>query len=301
MSLIAPAWLSLAALGILVLILHVRRRRTFEVPSIQLWRLVDSGASPRRRIRLPSPSLLLWLQLLIVALTALALARPIFGPGPRFIHEIVVLDASGTMRTTDVAPSRFDAALAHVAAMAGPIRETGARVSVLLAGARPQLLAARLADPGGLNLKGLRAGDGEADWVAVIRLLSSLIRGDEPTRLTLITDGADRVRISAAFPGVVVEVQTVGGTAPPNAALQASLRAVDAPAGKWRVEGTVTFSPGFTGSTTVTALVQPDGSDGFLPWGSIDVAPPAGASAAPGGPTAARFALDLDLRVPAAR
>ncbi len=54
MSLIAPAWLSLAAFGILVLILHVRRRRTFEVPSIQLWRLMDSGALSRRRMRLPA-------------------------------------------------------------------------------------------------------------------------------------------------------------------------------------------------------------------------------------------------------
>src|SRR5579871_5436883 len=98
MSLIAPVWLSLAALGILVLLLHVRRRRTFEVPSIQLWRMIDGGAAPRRRMRLPSPSLLLALQLLIVALAALALARPIAGSGPRFVHEIVVLDGSGSMR-----------------------------------------------------------------------------------------------------------------------------------------------------------------------------------------------------------
>src|SRR2546425_9014372 len=94
MSLIAPVWLSLAAFAIVVLILHVRRRRTFEVPSIQLWRLIDSGALSRHPIRLPPPNLLLLLQLLIVALTALALARPLFGSGPRFAHEIVVLDGS---------------------------------------------------------------------------------------------------------------------------------------------------------------------------------------------------------------
>src|SRR5258707_7678677 len=301
MSLIAPAWLSLAVFGILVLILHVRRRRTFEVPSIQLWRLIDSGALSRRRMRLPAPNLLLLLQLLIVALAALALARPVLGAGACFAHGIVVRDASASMRSTDVAPSRFDAAVTHLATMAaGPVRETGARVSVILASARPQIVAARLADPGGLQLQGLRAGDGEADWAAVIRLLSSLIKDSEPTRLTLITDSADPARLSAALPGVTVEVRRVGGTAAPNAALHAGLRAIDAPAGKWRAEGSVAFSPGFAGSTTVTALVQPDGSEGFLQWGSVEVGPPDGVASAPGRATEATFGLDLDLRVPSA-
>src|SRR5262249_22724075 len=102
MSLITPAWLLLAAFGILVLILHIRRRRSFEVPSVQLWRLIDSGTLSRHRIQLPSPNLLLLLlQILIVALTALALPRPMFGPSTRFVHEIAVLDASGAMRSTD--------------------------------------------------------------------------------------------------------------------------------------------------------------------------------------------------------
>jgi hypothetical protein len=300
MSLIAPAWLSLAAFGILVLILHVRRRRTFEVPSIQLWRLLSSGALSGRRIRLPSPNLLMLLQLLIVAVAALALARPVLGPGARFVHEIVVLDASGSMRITDVAPSRFDAAVAHLAAMAaGPIRETGARVSVILAGARPRILGARLAEPGGLELQGLRAGDGEPDWAAVIRLLSNVVKDGEPTRLTLLTDGADSAQLSAALPGVIVETRRVGGTAAPNATLHARLRAIDAPAGKWRAEGSVMFSSGFVGSTRVTALVQPEGSAGFLEWGSVEVQPP-GVAATAGQSRAATFTLDLDLRVPSA-
>jgi Aerotolerance regulator N-terminal len=104
MSLLTPAWLLLAAMGLVVLILHVRRRRTFEMPSIQLWRMLDSGSLTRQRLRLPSPNLLLLLQLLIIALIALALARPLIGS--RFAHEIVVLDASGSMRSRDVARGR---------------------------------------------------------------------------------------------------------------------------------------------------------------------------------------------------
>src|SRR5262249_3720326 len=160
------------------------------------------------------------------------------------------------------------------------------------------ILGARLADPGGLKLTGLRAGDGEVDWTAVIRLLSSLVKDNEPTRLTLVTDGADPARLSAALPGVIVDVRRVGGAATRKPGLHASLRAVDAPAGKWRAEGSVVFSPGFVGSTTVTALAQPEGSEGFLQWSSVEVAPPRGVAAASGQPSAATFALDLDLRVP---
>ncbi len=305
MSLIAPAWLLLCGFGLIVLLLHVRRRRTLEIPSIQLWRLIDSGSSSRQRVRLPSPNLLLLLQLLIVALIALALARPLFGSDPRYAHEIVVLDASGAMRTTDTATSRFDAAVVQFAAMAaGSVKETGARASLILADARPTIIAARLADPEGLvaQLKRLRAGDGDVDWPEVLPLVSAVLRAGESTRLTLITDRTNRgtARLSEAFPGMTIEARTVGGAVARNAGLRANLHSVDARAGKWRAEGSVAFSPGFTGSTTVTALVQPDGSDGFLEWGSIEVRPTAGDAAGHDRATETTFALDLDVRVPSA-
>src|SRR5690242_15829335 len=194
MSLIAPAWLLLWAFGFMVLLLHLRRRRTFEIPSIQLWAQLESGRASRRRIQLPPFNLLLLLQLLVVALCALALAQPLIASGPRFAHEIIVLEASRSMRSTDLAPSRFDAAIADIAKVAaGPIKDVDARTSVILAGARPRLVAARLSDPVGLasQLKRLRAGDGDADWPQVARLASSVFRDGEPTRLTLVTDGVD--------------------------------------------------------------------------------------------------------------
>jgi von Willebrand factor type A domain/Aerotolerance regulator N-terminal len=298
MTFVAPAWLLLGALGVVVLLLHIRQRRTLSIPSIQLWRLVESGNPARQRIRLPSPNLLLLLQALVVAVAAMALAQPLLGPNVRFVHEIVVLDASGTMQSTDVAPSRFDAAVVHLAAMAqGPVRESGARLSVLAAGARAQVVAARLADPKGLGLDNLHAGDGDADWSTTIRLASSLIREGEPTRLTLITNEARPDVLSAAFPDVVVETRIVGSPVTRNAALHATLRVVDATKGKWRAEGSVTFSPGFAGPTTVTALVQPEGGDSFLPWASVDVVPAPAVAGPQGHPRTAAFALDFDLRV----
>ncbi len=297
-SFLAPAWLWLGALGALVLILHTRRRRTLEIPSLQLWRPLESGVRLRQRLRLPLPNVLLVLQLAVVALIVLALARPV--TGPHFAHEIVVLDASGEMRMTDVAPSRFAAAVAQLAAMAaGPAKQSGARISVILAGARPQVVAARLADPAGLGalFAGLQAGDGDVNWTDVDAIISTVLKDHEPTRLLVLTDRDDAAgpaRLAAAFPGVSVVTRVIDSGIARNAALHATLRAVDAGAGKWRAEGTVAFSPNYTGSATVTALVQPEGSDGFLEWGSIEVNP----ATAGTGETA--FALDLDLRGPSA-
>src|SRR5215510_11905905 len=187
MSLIAPAWLLLCSFGFMVLLLHLRRRRTFEIPSIQLWAQLESGRASRRRIQLPPFNPLLVLQLLVVALCALALSQPLIASGPRFAHEIIVIEASRNMRSTDIAPSRFDAAIADFVKMTtGPVKDTGARTSAILAGARPQLVAARLSSPTGLalQLNRLRASDGDADWARVARLVSSVLKDGEPTRLT---------------------------------------------------------------------------------------------------------------------
>jgi Mg-chelatase subunit ChlD len=295
-SFLAPAWLWLATLAIGVLVLHARRRRTLQIPSISMWRLLHSGSRRERRLRLPSANILVLLQLAILALIALALARPVIGP--RFAHEIVVLDASGSMRMTDVAPSRFDAAVVQLAAVAGRAKEAGARLSVILARARPEIVAARLADPASLGqLAGLRAGDGEVSWSAVGDLALSVLRDGESTRLTLLTDGEGvdaAAQLANVFAGVSVATNVIGGATVHNAGLRAALRAIDPAAGKWRAEGTVTFSSGLAGPTTVTALVQPEGSDGFLEWSSTEVRP-GGAQ-----PSETPFALDLDLRASSA-
>src|SRR5262245_10266087 len=252
MSLIAPAWLLLCAFGFMVLLLHLRRRRTFQIPSIQLWAQLETGRASRRRIQLPPFNLVLLLQLLVVGLCALALAQPLIGSGPRFAHEIIVLEASRSMRSIDITPSRFDAAIADFAKVAaGRIKETGARTSNIRAGARPSLVASRISDHAGLALllARLRSGDGDADCAQVARLASSVLKDGEPTRLTLITDSVDRgaARLSDALPGVAVETRVIAGATGGSGALRAELHAIDATAGKWRAEGSVTFSPGFTG------------------------------------------------------
>jgi uncharacterized protein (DUF58 family) len=113
MAFLAPLSLLLGLLAIPIILLYMLRlrRREVLVSSTLLWRklLRDREANaPWQRLR---RNLLLILQLLILAALVLALARP-FIPVPSVAggSVVVVLDASASMRATDVGESRFDAA-----------------------------------------------------------------------------------------------------------------------------------------------------------------------------------------------
>ena len=106
MGLLAPLGLALAGLSIPILILYMLRlrRRDVLVSSTLLWQrlLRDREANaPWQRLR---QSLLLFLQLLILALLTLAMTRP-FVPAPVVVSGsvVVLLDTSASMQARDVA------------------------------------------------------------------------------------------------------------------------------------------------------------------------------------------------------
>ena len=104
MGLLEPAGLLLALLAIPILIFYMLRLRRQEivVSSSQLWRQVlqDRQANaPWQRLR---RNWLLYLQLLVLALLVLALARPFLAGGGRPSGNLVViLDASASMQARD--------------------------------------------------------------------------------------------------------------------------------------------------------------------------------------------------------
>lgn len=113
MNLLAPAALAFALLAVPILLLYLLRmqRRARSVSSTLLWRqvLLDRAADTLwQRLR---RNLLLFLQLATLAALVFALAQPALLTAAEFRGDVVVLlDASASMRATDVAPSRFEAA-----------------------------------------------------------------------------------------------------------------------------------------------------------------------------------------------
>src|SRR5260370_3237093 len=87
-------------------------RRRLRVPALFLWADLPQASMGRTRHRRPPLSLLLLLQLLAAGLAALALTRPATATDPPR-HLPLIADASARMQSTDVAPTRFDAARAR--------------------------------------------------------------------------------------------------------------------------------------------------------------------------------------------
>src|SRR5207237_7213107 len=112
-----------------------RKRVVRLVSSTLLWQkfLAETQASaPFQRLR---HNWLLLLQLLMLALVVLALSRPYFsGRLAGGNLQVVILDASASMQSTDETPSRFEKARAEALKLVNSLRDTD-RMVVLLAAA----------------------------------------------------------------------------------------------------------------------------------------------------------------------
>lgn len=87
------------------------RRQPLEVPSTWLWRRALDDLRVNSLWQRLRNSLLLWLQLLLIALAMLACLRPgLQGTRLRDHRFIFLIDTSASMQATDVAPSRLEEA-----------------------------------------------------------------------------------------------------------------------------------------------------------------------------------------------
>jgi hypothetical protein len=178
-------WLGTLALPLILLYILKVRRRPETVSSVLLWReaLTEVEAQvPFRRLR---RDWLLLLQLLILALAALAAAGPYLKSSlPLGDRIALVVDASAGM----LASNRMDAARREAA---GIVRGTEAADELLVvrAGVRPRVLVPLTADRTAIDagLSDLAAAPAPADLGAAVGLARSIL-GPEGS-IVLITDG----------------------------------------------------------------------------------------------------------------
>jgi hypothetical protein len=168
---------ALAGLALLVplVILHLRpRTRTpRELPSLLLWRGLESDATTvSRRPRLPPLPLLLLLQAVALVALVLALAEPSRGGSHRPPATVMVLDNSFWMQ----APGRLaDERQAAERTIAGA--PSGAPVAIVEGDGTPAVVYRGPADGASAFLRGLRAGGSAPDLPAAITVASGLLTG----------------------------------------------------------------------------------------------------------------------------
>lgn len=215
-GLASPA--ALAALGLalpilLTYMLRTRRPRQI-VPSTFLWGEATKNVAATRPFQRLRPSILLLLQLLLLAALVLALAGPFRASlGVGGSHLVLVVDTSGSMLATDEVPTRLDAARATGDGLIDTLSD-GAVVSIISAQSRPRVLISATPSRSAARraLQDLESTEGSADFAEAFLLAESLETPARPATIVVVTDGgltAEETRLVP--PGAVI--RSVGRTA----------------------------------------------------------------------------------------
>jgi len=264
LGLLAPAMLGLLALAAVVVWLHTARPRRQLVPSMQIWlTLPNPAGAARPRWQWPRLTLPLVLQLAALAAMVLALAQPFMGPPPP-AHLVMVLDGSAPMNAPSGAQTYFEEARAALLRDLEQRRLAPPhRVSVILAGPQPRLLAARHPyEPHGLTqvLNDVGAADGPANWHEVANLVAQTLAPGEPTAGLLVGSADPQILVRETLPSFT---RLPVGPALLAPALDLRLTQIDER--QWGLNGVVRGDP---------TLVDPMLEIQFTPQADIGTRPP---------------------------
>jgi hypothetical protein len=228
MSFLAP--LALAGLALLPVVVAIYllklRRDEAVVPSTLLWRqlVADVEANaPWQRLR---RSLLLLLQLLLVAILAILAARPFVERPAGLAGDLVlVIDTSASMQSTDVTPSRLDAAKS-AAVDALKDLPAGGKVSVIAAGRTARVVANGTADLGRVrqSITGIEGTSDVGDLGDALRLASALAARSGDAEILVATDAALATPVEGTTLEAPVRVLQVGREANNQAIVALAVR-----------------------------------------------------------------------------
>lgn len=222
MGFLVPAGLVLSAIlpGIVALYFLKLRRREREISSTWLWRpvLLDRQANSLwQKLRV---SLLLLVQLLAALALILGASHPFaMVKAATAGNAVILLDGTGAMQATDVAPNRFARAKQEVRNLIDQM-PAGGRISLILLTRSPQILVAnspsRDALRSALEAAEVTAGDGDAGQG--MTLAYSLLRGEADGQIILV--GSGRYRGMGEIPPSPVPVTYIPiGEQSPNLAV----------------------------------------------------------------------------------
>lgn len=197
MSFLSPwaLWFALSLPVVVAFYLLKRRRLSRVVPSTVLWHrfLAENQATaPFQRLRRHA---LLLLQLALLTIVVLALARPYrSGNRLRGSLQVVILDASASMQAVDESPNRFEVARRQALAMVdalGPAAE-GQEMLVLVAGSRAEVRQSPTTDKAALRraIESAQAVDASARLDEALRVAATLVKDRFDAEVHLFSDGA---------------------------------------------------------------------------------------------------------------
>jgi Ca-activated chloride channel homolog len=206
MSLLTPLALIGVALAIPIILLYMLRlrRREVTVSTTFLWQQIvqdNEANTPWQRLR---RNLLLFLQLLILALLVFALARPfILVPVVSTGQIELLLDASASMNATDMVggSTRFDEARRQALSIVDNL-SVGDSMTIIRVADVPDVIAPATNDALALRaaITNAQLSNAEADWVAALTLAAADAVDASDVNIVIIGDGG--LGDASGLPGV---------------------------------------------------------------------------------------------------
>jgi Ca-activated chloride channel family protein len=188
-----PALLYLLTIPPVVLLYFLRlRRKNRVVASTLLWQdaTADLQANaPFQRLR---KSLLLFLQILLLALLAVVIARPFLTvKALTGESQVIVIDASASMQATDETPSRLAAGKRAAGKIVADLSQ-GDEACIIEAGSRTRVRAGFTANRRTLRtaIDRVEADDSETRLGDALALAASLAAKKQDAEIVLVSDGA---------------------------------------------------------------------------------------------------------------
>lgn len=213
MSFLAPLALigGLLAIPIVLLYMLRLRRREVVVSTTFLWQQIvrdNEANTPWQRLR---RNILLLLQLLILALIVLALARPfIIVPAVSTGQIELLLDASASMNAIDVpnGSTRFEEAKRQALSIIDTLG-TNDTMTIIRVADVPEVIASATNNPIVLRqaINNAQPSQAVADWVAALTLASADAIDKTDFNMVIISDGG--LGDASGLPGVPGEVRYV--------------------------------------------------------------------------------------------
>lgn len=189
----SPALLYLLTIPPVVLLYFLRlRRKDRVIPSTLLWQNATADLqanAPFQRLR---KSLLLFLQVLLLAVLAVTIARPFLTiKALTGESQVIIIDASASMQATDEKPSRLAAAKRAAGKIVADLSR-GDEACIIEAGSRTRVRAGFTANRRALRtaINRVEAADTETTLSDGVALGVSLAKKKRGAEIVLISDGA---------------------------------------------------------------------------------------------------------------
>lgn len=198
----------------LLLFLYILRlRRKVQIVSSNiLWDQSIEDIKANTLFQKLRRNLLLPLQVLILTLIILALARPfIIGSLSSPRNLIVILDASASMKATDVKESRFDSAKSSIMKMIDEI-DRGVKMTIIRSGKSPTVISDQISDKPILKdiISKQNPSDTSANLVSAIKLAESLAKDAAKSEIIILSDGAGEIQKQSIDVDIPVRFAKIG-------------------------------------------------------------------------------------------